>query len=105
MNATGTARAYRIVTVNISSAPGTKPRVDIEPSRVSKNRKDIICWRCDDDPNWKVDFGAESPFQSHKFDRNNDTSGPARHDADEKYYKYSVTAGGETTDPGTIVDR
>jgi hypothetical protein len=103
-NGNPTQRHYRTITVNIISAPGAAPNVDVEPSTVSKGYKDIIRWRCDNDPNWRVDFGADSPFHRSTFDKAHDTSGPGRHDAEEKYYKYSVTAGGGTTDPGTIVD-
>jgi len=103
MNGTAVQRAYRVVTVNIT--PGATPSVDLDPSRVSKKRKDVIFWRCDGDPNWRVDFGAESPFHRSTFDQANDCSGQTLHDAKEKYYKYSVTAGGGTIDPGTIVDQ
>lgn len=97
-------RHYRTITVNIISVPGATPSVDVEPSTVSKGHKDIIRWRCDDDPNWRVEFGADSPFHRSAFDRAHDCSGPARDTAQEKRYKYSVTAGGGIADPGTIVE-
>lgn len=106
MPGTAVQRAYRIITVTITPVPGTGPIVDPDPSAVSKQRKDEIVWRCDEDPNWKVDYGEESPFGRTTFDRDHDCSGPARAGARERIpYKYSVTAGGGTTDPGTIVNQ
>jgi hypothetical protein len=105
MRGTGTApqRQYRFITVNIT--PGNPPTVDVDPTRVSKNRKDAICWRCDGDPRWEVDYGPDSPFKDSKFNASNCCSGPPKHDAKEgPPYKYTVTAGGGTLDPGTVVD-
>jgi hypothetical protein len=92
----------------VEITPG--PTVNVEPVRISKKGRDIITWRCNFDPNWTVSFGAGSPFQDTGqgpvvFNRTHDTSGPIRKEAVEGlYYKYTVTAGGKSFDPGVIVN-
>jgi hypothetical protein len=84
---------------------GNPPTVDEESVHISKSGKNVAHWHCGNDPDWKVEFGADSPFERSTFDRTHDTSGPAKDNAVVgKWYKYSVTAGG-TIDPGVIVDR
>ncbi len=99
-----TRRAYRVITINIT--PGSTPSVDVDPVEISKGRADEICWHCQD-PNWRVDFGNNSPFQASQFDQSRPCSGPAAQNARDNhhYYKYTVTAGGGTLDPGVIVDQ
>jgi hypothetical protein len=106
MRGTGTApqRQYRFITVNIT--PGNPPTVDVDPTRVSKKRQDALCWRCEGDPNWEVNYGSDSPFRDSVFNASNCCSGPPVHHAKESphQYKYTVRAGGGTLDPGTVVD-
>jgi hypothetical protein len=79
------------------------PRVP-DPVTLSKKGQDIITWECAFDPNWIVDFGTDSPFKNSVFNQNNPTSGPVRNEAALKYFKYTVTAGRASQDPGVIVD-
>jgi len=99
---TATKRSYRCVMVNIT--PGNPNGVDLNEVNVSKRREDEVVWDCEADPNFEVIFDGESPFKQHRFYKGQNHSGPARKDAEEKPYKYTVKAGGETFDPQTIVD-
>ncbi len=97
-------QAYRSVVVNIT--PGNPPKVDLDPVEVSKSRKDEVVWECEGDPNFEVIFETDSPFNDDHFKKGKNQSGPAKGNAKEKphVYKYTVTAGGGTLDPGTIVN-
>ena len=99
---TAPRREYRVVTVYIKT--GSQPSVDLDPVNVSIGRKDVICWHCEGDHKWQVDFGSDSPFDQNQFSESHCCSGPAKAGAETRQYKYTVSAGGETLDPGVIVD-
>ncbi len=100
---TGTQRAYRIITVTIK--PGNPPAVDPFEVHVSKKRKDEVVWECEGGAPFAVSFDTETPFDSGRFDNARHRSGPARGNAEEKHYKYTVEVGGRSIDPDTIVDQ
>jgi len=80
------------------------PTVSDEKPHIHANGQDKITWQCDYDLNWKVHF-ENSPFQNNKadFDRQHDTTPPAKQDA-QGYYKYTVTTVDGSEDPGVFVD-
>jgi hypothetical protein len=82
-------------------------RVKPETFKVSKRAHHEVLWQTSP-PNvpFSVDFQAESPFHYMQFSHMYSYSGLVRREVpggDGKIYKYSVTAGASSIDPGGIV--
>lgn len=108
MATTGSAVSPREQAVTIYvDANGDLIRVDHDRVRISKSAHEEVLWQTSP-PNasFKVVF-ADSPFHYPDFDGNNPYSGEVGRNlpGDGKYYKYTVTAGAKSIDPGVIVNR
>jgi hypothetical protein len=93
------------VTVNPKLAKMTEPEI----FHISKKNNDQVNWVAADPAiSFTVEFNEESPFYDKDFDSHAyPYSGLVRRNlqADsKKAYKYTVTAGGRTVDPGGIID-
>ena len=96
-----------IVTVTIPV--DSKGEVQGDPGKfeISKSKHQQVHWRASDGKShFNVDFGENSPFAYTQFSDAEPYSGLVRREVlgdPAKYYKYTVSAGGKSIDPGGIV--
>lgn len=98
------------VTISINSQNIGSDKIMVEPHavllRVSQN--DEVEWKgVPEDLAFTISFENKSPFNHKTFDRLHPHSGRilVSPQSGEEYFKYSVEAGGEKTDPGVIIRR
>lgn len=89
-------------------------KVEPDPFWVSKGKNEEVVWHCtstdpnDPHPDFEVVFGTErgSPFHETRFNKERQRSGLVKPDAkvsgpkDPYLYKYTVTVGKNSLDPG-----
>ncbi len=96
----------QVVTIYVDDH-GDLVRLDRDPFHISKCGHQEVLWQTNP-PNraFSVVFD-DSPFNYANFDQNNSYSGEARREVpgNGQYYKYTVTAGNITIDPGGVVDQ
>jgi hypothetical protein len=107
MPAPAPATQGRMVTVTVN--PKLPKMTEPEVFHISKKNNDQVNWvAADPSISFTLEFKDESPFYDKDFDslaypysglvRRNVQADPKR------TYKYTVTAGGRTVDPGGIID-
>lgn len=98
----------KIVTIHIDKS-GEAQRVDPDQFVISKGNQEEVLWQASDPKVYfTVDFGQNSPFAYTQFSSDEPASGLVRREVlpdPEKYYKYTVRAGGKSIDPGGVIDR
>jgi hypothetical protein len=76
--------------------------------KLSKSKHQQVLWQASDrKSHFNVDFGENSPFEYSQFSDVEPYSGLVRREVlgdPNKYYKYTVSAGGKSKDPGGIVN-
>ncbi len=75
---------------------------------ISKSKNQQVLWRANDPRAlFNVDFKQDSPFQYTQFNNVEPYSGLVRREVlgnPGKYYKYTVTTGKKSLDPGGVVN-
>lgn len=110
MATTGPALSPREQRVTIYvDANGDYVRVDPDPFVITKSAHQEVLWQTSPPgAAFRVDFG-DTPFNYPNFNDNDPYSGEVRRDVNipqgqQKYYKYTVTAGSKGEDPGGVVN-
>jgi hypothetical protein len=87
-----------------------KGEIQVDPAaafELSKSKHQQVLWLAGAGiSHFNVDFGADSPFEYRQFSDVEPYSGLVRREvlADPgKYYKYTVSAGGKSKDPGGYI--
>ena len=95
------SRTTNTLQVRIIGTP-SGPYVDMEPVYLGLN--DEVEWWPAQGQDFTVDFKSGGPFSGTKFDKSNPHSGkPNVPSNPKKIYKYTITSGGVTIDPGVII--
>lgn len=93
------------VTIKVDSK-GDLLSVTPDTFYISKSAHESVVWRTEPPNAAFIVFFVDSPFCHQDFDENDPYSGEVRRKVpgNRKTYKYSVTAGTKTIDPGGVVN-
>jgi plastocyanin len=99
------ARTQSGETKTVTITPGTPPTLSTDPVTISKSAGDQVEWVCPKcTSGFAVHFPQGTPFTSSSFSNKNPQSGKVVGKAATGTYHYTVTANGQTADPGVIVN-
>lgn len=111
MATTGSAvrpEGENVVTVIIHVDAKGEVQGDPGKFELSKSKHQQVHWKASDGKSpFNVDFGENSPFEYSQFSDVEPYSGLVRRAVlgdPGKYYKYIVSAGGKSIDPGGVVN-
>jgi len=80
------------------------PEATPDRPHVNRNNPDTVTWHSGHYPTWRVDFGSDSPCSNGSVFAQDYATCTVDTNARPGYHKYTLTAGGQSNDPGVIVD-